>query len=82
MGLIPYPQTVNGVGITRQRHHDCLLRIVSRLGRAREMLATLQEDECVAAEVRVALDALGEMLGEDLGSDVLDLIFSEFCIGK
>ena len=83
MEKIPRPHLVEGVGITRQRHRDCLLRAVERAEKAGEMLAGRHLDECVAAEIREAVNFLGEMLGErDPGEDLLDKIFSEFCIGK
>ena len=39
-------------------------------------------DELVAAEIRAALDALGELVGAICTDDVLDRVFSQFCIGK
>ena len=39
-------------------------------------------EELVAAEVRVALDELGKVAGDVYTDDVLDRIFSRFCIGK
>jgi tRNA modification GTPase len=39
-------------------------------------------DELIAAEVRVALDELGKVVGAVYTDDVLDRIFSRFCIGK
>jgi len=39
-------------------------------------------EELVAAELRVALDALGKVVGAVYTDDVLDRIFSRFCIGK
>jgi len=38
--------------------------------------------ELVAIDLRNALDTIGEVTGEVLTDDVLDRIFSEFCIGK
>jgi tRNA modification GTPase len=38
--------------------------------------------EVVAAALREALDALGEILGQSTRAELLDLIFSRFCIGK
>lgn len=38
--------------------------------------------EMVAAEIRLVLDALGEVAGVVCADDVLDRIFSRFCIGK
>ncbi len=39
-------------------------------------------DEVVCVELRRAVRALDALLGKDLNEDVLDLIFSRFCIGK
>ena len=38
--------------------------------------------ELAAVELREALESLGAIVGERAGPDVLDLIFSRFCIGK
>jgi tRNA modification GTPase len=38
--------------------------------------------ELVAIDLRKALDTIGEITGEVLTDDILDRIFSEFCIGK
>ena len=82
VALIPRPNLVDGIGITRQRHHDCLQQVISRMEIAQEMLITRQLAECVATELQDALVALGTLLGENVGTDVLERIFSEFCIGK
>jgi len=56
------------------------------LARALEALARAEDDagrpELCAAELRAAEDALGEILGEGLGGDVLGEVFRRFCIGK
>lgn len=52
---------------------------------ALETAATLvrsQSDELLAAEIRHALDALGVIVGAICADDVLDRVFSQFCIGK
>ena len=38
--------------------------------------------EFVALDLRAALDALGGITGRDVGEDLLDRIFSRFCLGK
>ncbi len=46
---------------------------------------TLQDrggDELVAADLRLALDELGEVTGAVVTDDILDRIFQRFCIGK
>ncbi|MBI5137392.1 MAG: tRNA uridine-5-carboxymethylaminomethyl(34) synthesis GTPase MnmE [Nitrospirae bacterium] len=49
---------------------------------ARDGLAAGAYPELVAADLRAALDALGEITGETTTDDLLDRIFSRFCIGK
>ncbi len=39
-------------------------------------------EELIAAEIRLALDELGHILGAVYTDDILDRIFSRFCIGK
>ena len=38
--------------------------------------------ELLAEELRLAGNALGEILGETTADDILGMIFSKFCIGK
>ncbi len=51
------------------------------LGRARRVASAGQE-ELAAAEMRVALEELGKVVGAVYTDDVLDRIFSRFCVGK
>ena len=79
---LPHRAEIDGIGITRQHHQDCLLRVAKSGAVAEELLMSNQPDECVVAELQDALNALGEMLGETVEEEVLDSIFSQFCIGK
>jgi len=59
------------------------LRLASAgLARARQAVADGFGDEVVAAEIRVALDELGKVVGAVYTDDILDRIFGRFCIGK
>ena len=71
-----------GVGLTRTRHANHLREVCSRLRSAVRALKLQHNDECVAVELRGALNDLGMLLGENVDDEVLDAIFSEFCIGK
>lgn len=50
--------------------------------RATELARTHPQMELVASELRIALDAIGTMVGSVYTEDLLDRIFSQFCIGK
>jgi tRNA modification GTPase len=66
--------------LSRCRHH-----VTSCLGHLRQAHAiALNEDppDLLAMELRGALDQLGEMVGAIYTDDLLDRIFSRFCIGK
>ena len=68
--------------ITRMRHEE---KIQKAIGALRGVLRSLQDSlppEFVAADLRSALDWLGEITGESYSDEVLEKIFSEFCIGK
>ena len=47
-------------------------------------LDTLQQVplDCLGVDLQGALEALGEVTGENLKEEVIDRIFHEFCIGK
>ncbi|MEE1655787.1 tRNA uridine-5-carboxymethylaminomethyl(34) synthesis GTPase MnmE [Microvirga sp. CF3062] len=68
--------------ITRERHRKALDRAQGCLIRARDMLASRGPLELAAEEVRLAARAIGEITGRVDVEDVLDRLFSSFCIGK
>lgn len=71
-----------GVTMTRARHYEALRRARAALDRALEAIETKAFADMTAAELREALQSLGEVTGENAGPDILDRIFSSFCIGK
>ena len=79
---LPRVTLAEGMGITRERHRDGLAQVLLHLGSAREMLLSREGAECIAVELQEALRGVGEILGENISEEVLDRIFSEFCIGK
>jgi tRNA modification GTPase len=70
------------VSATSARCRDSLRLAEACLRRAHALVQTRQGEELVAAEVRVGLDELGKVVGSVYTEDVLDRIFSRFCIGK
>ena len=70
------------VASTAARCGESLDRAAAALTRATELAARQAGEELVAAEVRAALEGLGEVAGTVYSDDVLDRVFSRFCIGK
>jgi len=70
------------VAVSSARHRDALLKARLSLD---AFVANLQAGvnmEILPIDLRDALDAVGEVTGETTADDVLDRIFSSFCIGK
>jgi len=72
----------NEAPLTRLRHRRAVEQALSGLLRGLEILAQGEFPEVVASELHGARAALGELLGWGAPEDVLEEIFSEFCIGK
>lgn len=64
------------------RHQDALRRGREATLRAVEALRTAQTLEVVAMDLRIGVNAVGEIVGKTTTEDLLDSIFSQFCIGK
>ncbi len=64
------------------RHQECLKRASSALQEAIALLGAGEPPELVAVELRSALGAVGEIVGEARTEEILGKIFSSFCIGK
>jgi len=64
------------------RHREALRQAVAALRRAAEVAASTAAAELVAFELRQALDSIGQVTGQTVSEDILDRVFSEFCIGK
>ena len=67
---------------TALRCRELLDAAAECLGRAEKLVEDRGGEELVAAEVRAALDEIGKAAGAVYTEDVLDRIFSRFCIGK
>ena len=68
--------------ITNVRHDDALRRARTALTHAIASLDAKMPSELIALDLRGSLDAVGEIVGKTTTEDILDRIFSQFCIGK
>lgn len=64
------------------RHQDALSRARSATQRAEEALRNGTTLELVALDLRIAVSAIGEIVGKTATEDLLDCLFGQFCIGK
>jgi tRNA modification GTPase len=70
------------IAATAVRCRQSLLSAQDSLVRAQAVVAEGGGDELIAAEMHLALDHLGRVVGAVYTDDILDRIFSQFCIGK
>ena len=64
------------------RHQDALSRARAAALRTLDALRAGHTLELVALDLRIAVNAVGEVVGKTATEDLLDTIFSQFCIGK
>jgi tRNA modification GTPase len=67
---------------TGARCRGSLTRASSALRSAAQIILTRGGDELVAFDLRLAVDELGSVVGATVTDEILDRIFSRFCIGK
>jgi tRNA modification GTPase len=75
--------------LTRERHKEAMRQAVAQVGQALVLLGKAGEQrdghtvgELVAEDLRAAAAAIGMVTGRVSSEDVLDVVFSTFCIGK
>lgn len=80
--LTDWKEGCEGIIVTNIRHKLALDRASASLARAIDITKTDQPLEILAIELRDALDRIGEITGEVTTEELLNKIFSDFCIGK
>jgi len=68
--------------VMNQRHRQHLHKALDAVRAARQALDTCLSGDMLTLDLRAALHELGAITGEITNEDVLDQIFSRFCIGK
>jgi tRNA modification GTPase len=74
--------STDSVVVSRVRHQTALRRASEALRHAGKSVEAHMPAELVAVDVRAAADALGEITGTITTDEILERVFSEFCIGK
>ncbi|MFA5523713.1 MAG: tRNA uridine-5-carboxymethylaminomethyl(34) synthesis GTPase MnmE [Tissierellales bacterium] len=68
--------------ITNVRHRDQLMKAKDNIDDALNSLASGLPLDCIEVDIKNCWENLGEITGDTVGEDIIDKIFSEFCIGK
>jgi tRNA modification GTPase len=74
------PQPALAPSLSRCKHH--VQACLDHLRRAHAIVLEEDPPEILALELRETLQQLGEMVGAVYTDDLLDRVFSRFCIGK
>ena len=72
----------NAVTISNTRHYEALVRAQAAIQRVKEGLDMQISGEFLSMDLQDCLAALGEITGQITSQEVLNTIFSKFCIGK
>jgi tRNA modification GTPase len=72
----------SSVTITNIRHKDALERALTSIGSAKKTIEDGLGGDFASVDLRGALNYLGEIIGLTTPDDILNNIFSNFCIGK
>ncbi len=68
--------------VSDARQADIIRQALVLLDQTRVTLMTGMSEDFVVIDLRSAWEKLGEITGDTLGEDIIDEIFSRFCIGK
>lgn len=80
--LYPAGETPAGELLTNARQADAVERALSAVAEARGALDMGMTPDMVLTDCEAALEALGELNGKRIREDLVDTIFSRFCVGK
>ena len=68
--------------VTNIRHKNQLVKSLNNISQAIDDIKMNVPIDCIEVDLKDCWDNLGEISGDTIGEDILDKIFSEFCIGK
>ncbi|RQD79506.1 MAG: tRNA uridine-5-carboxymethylaminomethyl(34) synthesis GTPase MnmE, partial [Halanaerobium sp. MSAO_Bac5] len=72
----------DNVIITKSRHKNALLKAKKGIERVIVSRETSMPYDFLTIDLKDCLNALGEITGETVADDIIDRIFSDFCLGK
>lgn len=80
--LYPAGKQAQGELLTNARQADAVARSLEAVRSARRALEGGMTPDAVLTDAEAALEALGELNGKRIREDLVQTIFSRFCVGK
>lgn len=80
--VIKTPEAIDQTIVANSRHYEALMRTESALSMVLSSIADELTSDLIALDLRQALHHLGTITGEITSEDLLESVFSRFCIGK
>ncbi len=80
--VLAHTRGESAASLTAERCGASLQAAGESLRRAGALIGALEGEELIASELRLALGQLGQVVGAVYTDDILDRVFSRFCIGK
>ena len=72
----------NNLIVTNVRHRDILVKAEKSLQDAISMTGMGEALEFIEIDINSAYESLGEIIGETVQDDIINEVFSRFCLGK
>ena len=72
----------NEVLITNIRHKDLINKAIEKIQETKDTIKRNMPIDIIAIYIKDILEALGSITGEDVSEDIINEIFSKFCLGK
>jgi tRNA modification GTPase len=68
--------------ITNMRHKEALCEAYESMGLVLRSISDGMPEDFYSIDLMSAYASLGKIIGEEVGDDLVDKIFREFCMGK
>ena len=75
-------KTNDDVLITRLRHKNALKKALKSIARVQEAHKNKLPHDFLTIDLKECFNKLGEITGDTVNEDIIDRIFSDFCLGK
>lgn len=72
----------NEILITNIRHKNIISKAIENVKMANKALSDSMPIDIIAIYIKQILDDLGEITGDSVTEDIINEIFSKFCLGK